>query len=53
MTILKYMNIYIFKMKKQTKRSETVSKSNREREIDIHVNIYMTSHFPGLVQVLE
>jgi hypothetical protein len=56
MTILKYRKIYINKRKKQTKNTSQRKQFQSPIEkgnINIPVNIYMTSHFPGLVQVLE
>ena len=41
-------------MKKKKKKKEKQFQNPTEKgKIDIPVNIYMTSHFPGLVQVLE
>jgi hypothetical protein len=55
MTILKYLKIYINKMKKTNKKIPQKQFLNPidKGQINIPANIYMTSHFPGLVQVLK
>ena len=55
MTILKYLKIYINKMKKKEKKIPHKKFKNliEKEQINIPVNIYMTSHFSGLVQVLK
>jgi hypothetical protein len=44
------MKIYISKMKKTSiKKAKQFQNPTEKGKIDIPVNIYMTSHFPGLV----
>jgi hypothetical protein len=49
------MKIYINKIKKTNKKIPYKKFQNpiEKGQINIPVNIYMTSHFPGLVQVLR
>ena len=50
-----YMKIYINKIKKQTKKipHEKFQNPIEKGQINIPINIYMTSHFTGLVQVFK
>jgi hypothetical protein len=50
-----FMKIYINKIKKQTKKIPHKKFQNpiEKGQINIPVNIYMTSHFTALVQVLK
>jgi len=38
---------------KNTSQAKQFQNPKEKGQIDIPANIYMTSHFPGLVQVLE